>query len=131
MAGRSNSHYSPHPLALPAVQRRPAISLFCIPFIVEPAAMENHERPEHADPMQIVASVLFLMTKHSHHGCPQLPHLITEHLSFIQHDSEQLTPLLRQVCGGLINRRRAYVGWLDQQKAAAKQVAEDTGGHLH
>lgn len=94
--------------------------------------MENRERPEHADPMLIVASLLFLMTKHSHHGCPRLPHLIIEHLSFIQqHDSEQVTPLLRQVRRGLINHWCAYVGWLYRQKAAAKQAAEGTGGHLH
>lgn len=61
---------------------------------------QNHELPE---PAAIVASVIHLMTRHAVSGCPQMGRMVIRQLEYLaHHPSEQITPMLRQVCNSLI-----------------------------
>ncbi len=135
MAGIRNFLYlRASPNRQPLCRKVPPIFAFYAPFTAEISAMNNHARPENSHPTHIATSLLFLIAKHSHHGCTRPPHLIAEHLNFLQqHESKRVMPMLRQTCSGLVDQWRAFIDWLNKQRAAepAKQIQKTASGRLH
>jgi hypothetical protein len=81
------------------------------------------------EPSLLIASVLFLMTKHIDQGCSCLRSMIIRQLEFIlAHPSDEVTPLLRQACRKLINQWSAYADRCDEQEMKALQ---ETARVLH
>lgn len=65
--------------------------------------MAQDEKLNLPEPAAIVASALFLMTRHATTGCPCKAQMVIRQLEFLaQHPSEQVSPMLRQVCRKLI-----------------------------
>ena len=81
------------------------------------------------EPELLVASAMFLMTKHLDQGCSCLRSMIVRQLELIvEHPSEEVTPLLRQACCRLINQWEAHSKRCEQE---AMKAFKDTSAMLH
>ncbi|WP_026224491.1 hypothetical protein [Methyloversatilis thermotolerans] len=56
-----------------------------------------------ASPSTLAAATLFVMTRFAERPCPEVAQMVIRHLEVVA-DDERADPLMREVCGALINR---------------------------
>lgn len=86
-------------------------------------------KPDLPEPALLIASTMFLMTKHLDKGCSCLRLMIVRQLELIlEHPSDEVTPLLRQACCRLINQWTAYSERCEEE---AMKAVKGTPAVLH
>ena len=77
------------------------------------------------EPSLLIASALFLMTKHADRNCRCLRHMIIRQLDLLlTHPSDEVTPLLRETCRRLIDQWTIYTERCEQEEMKALREME-------
>lgn len=63
----------------------------------------EHQHAGEASPSTLAAATLFVMTRFAERPCPEVAQMVIRHLEVVA-DDERADPLMREVCGALINR---------------------------